>query len=178
MLNCVSQNSRAIQWPLSRSALTLVEVVVSTLIVGLMTVAALNGLGATTRSSETAGNRAIAQGMADDLLAEILATAYSEPSGSTAFGLDAGETAPRSNFDDVDDFDGWNQQPPQAADGTTSSNRAEYRQIVEVQRVMPGNPTQATAGAVEQGAKRITVTIERDNVILAERTAVVTDTDE
>src|SRR5688572_25929932 len=55
----------------TRRALTLTEVVVSTLIVGLMTVAALDGLGSTTRSSELAGNRGIALGLADDLMAEI-----------------------------------------------------------------------------------------------------------
>src|SRR5262245_40826996 len=93
----------------SRPGLTLTEVVVSTMIVGMMTVAALNGLGSTTRSSELAGNRGIALGLADSLLAEILANPYNDPNGTPTFGLETGEVAPRSNFDDVDDFNGWNQ---------------------------------------------------------------------
>jgi type II secretory pathway pseudopilin PulG len=159
-----------------RPALTLVEVVVSTLIVGLMTVAALNGLGAATRSSESAGNCGVAQGLADSLMAEVLATAYSDPGGSAVFGLETGETAPRVNFDDVDDFHGWNQKPPQAADGATIADRPDYRQRITVTRVVPTNPIQATAGASDQGAKRICVQIEFEGVVLAEQYAIVTDT--
>lgn len=160
-----------------RGALTLVEVVVSTLIVGVMTVAALNGLGSATRSGELAGNRGIAQGLADDLMGEVLNTAYSDPSGTAVFGLEAGEAAPRTNFDDVDDFHNWNQKPPKAADGTTIPLRADYRQRVTVEKVVPTNPVQVVAGA-DQGAKRICVTIEYEDVELARRYAVVTDSAE
>lgn len=153
------------------------EVVISTLIVGLMTVAALSGLGSATRSGQLAGNRGIAHGLADDLMSEILNTAYSDPSGTAVFGLEAGETAPRTNFDDVDDFNGWNQKPPKAANGTTIANRADFRQRVRVEKVSPSNPSQVIGGA-DQGAKRICVTIECDDVELARRYAVVTDSAE
>jgi Tfp pilus assembly protein PilV len=161
-----------------RHALTLVEVVVSTLIVGLMTVAALDGLGAATRSSQWAGNQGIAQGLADDLMAEILTKAYSDPDGSAVFGLETGEAAPRSNFDDVDDFNGWNQKPPKAADGTTFSDRAKWRRSVIIERARLSDLTQTTAGDTDEGAKRIHVTIEYDDTMLAEEYALVTDTDE
>ena len=110
-------------------------------------------------------------------MAEILATAYSDPNGSAVFGLEAGEAAPRVNFDDVDDFNGWNQKPPKAADGTTIADRTDWRQRVTVERVVPTNPIQVTAGATDQGAKRIRVTIEYNDVVLAEQYAIVTDTD-
>jgi MSHA pilin protein MshD len=171
------RNRRCLWLQPHRRALTLAEVVVSTLIVAVMTVAALDGLGSTTRSSELAGNRGIAQGLADDLIAEILVTAYSDPDGSATFGLETGETAPRDNFDDVDDFNGWNQQPPKAADGTTIPDRAGFRQRVTVERVEPSNPTQVTAGT-DKGVKRVHVTIEYNNVVLADKFAVVTNTDE
>ena len=158
-----------------RSGLTLLEVVISTLIVGMMTVAALNGLGAATRSGDSAGNQAIALGLADDLLSEILATSYSDPSGTTNFGLESGEAAPRSNFDDVDDFNNWNQKPPQNADGTTIPDRTRFRRRVTVERVEPTNPAHATSGNTEQGAKRICVTVECNDVVLAKQYAVVTD---
>lgn len=160
-----------------RRGLTLTEVVVSTMIVGMMTVAALNGLGSTTRSSELAGNRGIALGMADSLMAEILATAYSDPNGAPTFGLEPGEAPPRVNFDDVDDFNGWNQLPPKAADGTIIPDRANFRQRVTVDRVMPATPTQTTPGT-DLGVKRIRVTIECNGIVLAEHAAIVTNTDE
>jgi MSHA pilin protein MshD len=177
MLNCGSRNNRSRPLPRCRRALTLVEVVVSTLIVGLMTVAALDGLGSTTRSSESAGNRGIALGLADELMAEILVKPYRDPNGAAVFGLEPGEVAPRVNFDDVDDFNGWNQLPPKDPDGTTKPDRAKYRRRVTVERVVPANPTQVTAGT-DQGVKRIRVTVEYNGVVLADEYAVVTDTDE
>jgi prepilin-type N-terminal cleavage/methylation domain-containing protein len=160
-----------------RRGLTLVEVVMSTLIVGVMTVAALSALGAATRSSESTGNRAVAQGLADDLMAEILATAYSDPNGSAVFGLETGEAAPRVNFDDVDDFNGWNRKPPQARDGTTLPDRADWRRRVIVERVEPSNPTQTTSGSTDLGAKRIRISVEYRDTVLADLFAVRTDTD-
>jgi hypothetical protein len=111
-------------------------------------------------------------------MSEILATAYSDPDGSAVFGLEPDEAAPRTNFDDVDDFSGWSRQPPQSADGTTMLNRADWRQLIVVQRVTPTNPAQTTAGNSDQGVKRICVTIEYDGDTLAEQYAIVSDTDE
>jgi type II secretory pathway pseudopilin PulG len=177
MWKFASRNSAPHSLPGGHGGLTLTEVVVSTMIVGMMTVAALNGLGSATRSSELSGNRGIALGLADSLQAEILATAYSDPNGAPTFGLEPGEAAPRVNFDDVDDFNGWNQMPPKAADGTTIPDRANFRQRVTVDRVVPATPTQTTPGT-DLGVKRIRVTIECDGVVLAEHTAIVTNTDE
>jgi hypothetical protein len=160
-----------------RRALTLIEVVASTMIVGLMSVAALNGLGAVTRSAESIGNRAIALGLADDLMAEILPLPYSDPNDTPVFGTETGESAagPRSTFDDVDDFHNWNVSPPTNRDGVIIPNRADWRHRVQIVRVVPNNPTQTTSGTTDQGAKRIHITIEFRNRVLAEQTAVRTD---
>lgn len=162
---------------LDRHALTLIEVVLSTLIVGVMTVAALNTLGAATRSSEAAGNRAVALGLADDLMAEVLNGAYREPSDTEVFGPESGEdSGTRLLFDDVDDYDGWNQLPPQARDGTTFTDRADWRRRVTVERVQPSDPTQLTSGSTDAGAKRIHVFVEYRGTVLAEQFAVRSDT--
>src|SRR2546421_12243172 len=100
--------------------LTLIEVVASTMIVSLMAVAALNALGAATKSSNSLGNRAVAAGLADELMSEIMMQPYSDPDGQAIFGHESGEaTSPRSAFDDVDDYNGWSTSPPQYRDGTT-----------------------------------------------------------
>jgi len=157
-----------------RRALSLVEVVASTMIVGLMTVAALNSLGAATRSSESIGNRAVALGLADELMSEILQAAYSDPTQTPVFGRESGEpSGPRSAFDDVDDYHGWNQSPPQYRDGTTMPDRADWRHRVQVSYVVPATPSQ-TAGS-DQGAKRIQVFVEYRNQVLAKQVAVRTD---
>jgi type II secretory pathway pseudopilin PulG len=157
--------------------LTLIEVVASTMIVGLMAVAALNALGAATKSANSIGNRAVAAGLADELMSEIMMQSYSDPDGSPIFGHESGEsTNVRSAFDDVDDYDGWNASPPQYRDGTAIPDRTNWRQRVTVTYVTPTNPT--TTSATDQGAKRIHVTIEYQNVVLADQYAVRTDTDE
>jgi Tfp pilus assembly protein PilV len=159
-----------------RCGLTLVEVVMSTLIVGVMTVAALNALGAATQSGATAGERAIAYGLADDLMAEILQSAYSDPDETPEFGPEDGEDAStRADFDDVDDFNGWNSLPPESRDGTALADRANWRRRVVVTHVVPTNPSQATSGNADQGAKRIRVIVEYKGVVIIEQYAVRTD---
>jgi type II secretory pathway pseudopilin PulG len=161
----------------TRRALTLVEVVASTMIVGLMAVATLNSLGAATRSADSIGNRAVAAGLADELMAEIVQQPYRDPGGSSVFGREGGEAAsPRSVFDDVDDYDGWNASPPQYRDGTVIPDRANWRQRVEVVRTLPANPVQTSN--TEQGAKRIRVIIQFKNETLVTLDALRTDADE
>src|SRR5687767_9398119 len=83
--------SASISWPRHimfsqskqiRTALSLIEVIASTMIVGMMAVATLNALGAATKSSDSIGNRAIAAGLADELMSEIVQQPYSDPDGS------------------------------------------------------------------------------------------------
>ena len=161
----------------TRAALTLIEVVASTMIVGMLAVATLNSLGAATRSADSIGNRAVASGLADELLSEIIQQAYIDPDGAAVFGQESGESsAPRSAFDDVDDFNSWNASPPQYRDGTAIPNRTNWRQKVQVTWVVPSNPSQ-TSGT-DQGAKRIRVTIEYQDQVLADESAIRTDTDD
>jgi type II secretory pathway pseudopilin PulG len=159
-----------------RRALSLVEVVAATMIVGLMTVAALNSLGAAAASSKSISNRALALGLADELMAEIQLKSYKDPNSTPAFGLETGEAAsPRSAFDDVDDYHLWNQSPPVYSDGTVMPERSDWRHKAVVDYVQPASPTLGTVGNTDQGAKRIKVTIEYRDRILAEQVAVRTD---
>ncbi len=163
--------------PPTRRGLSLIEVVASTMIVGMMAVATLNALGAATKSSDTIGNRAIAAGLADELMSEIVQQPYSDPDGSNSFGREGGEPAsPRSAFDDLDDYNTWNVTPPQYRDGTVIPNRTNWRQRVEITRVVPSNPTQVSGS--EQGAKRVRVIIEFQNQELADQSSIRTNTDE
>lgn len=161
---------------ITRPALSLIEVVASTMIVGMMAVATLNALGAATKSSDKIGNRAIALGLADELMSEIIQQPYSDPDGSAVFGREGGESAtPRSAFDDVDDYDSWNASPPQYRDGTAIPDRTNWRQRVAITRVVPTNPSQTSV--TDQGAKRIQVTIEYRDQVLADQAAIRTNTD-
>jgi MSHA pilin protein MshD len=161
-----------------RRALTLLEVVVATLIVGVMAVVALNALGAVTRSSQSFGNRAVALGLAEDLMAEIMQVAYSDPDQDPVFGREASESAsPRTQFDDVDDYQNWNHEPPQDRNGAPLADRTEWRRRVTVENVSATNPTQVVSNNIDTGVKRIHVFVEYRDVVLIELVALRADTD-
>ncbi|HEX6961995.1 MAG TPA: hypothetical protein VF175_09025, partial [Lacipirellula sp.] len=70
------------------------EIVISTAIVGVMTVAALESVNMTYRVRRINSNRLTAQGLAQELLAEVVAMPYTDPQNpGGAIGLDAGENS-------------------------------------------------------------------------------------
>lgn len=157
----------------STFGLSLIEVVAATLIVGMMSVAALNSLGSAMRSAESTGNRAIAQALADQLMSEILLQHYKEPTQTAQFGPEASESdGTRSQFDDVDDYHLLSEQPPADRDGTEHANRDDWSRSVTVEFVSSLDISEAAA--TDQGAKRIRVTVEHDGKLLADQSAVKT----
>jgi len=174
IVNCGLRITRRFDSNPKSRGLSLIEVIASTLIVGLMMVAALNSLGAATQSAESIGNRAVALALADELMAEIAQLPYEDPTQTAVFGRETGEAAsPRSDFDDVDDYNGWDQSPPQYRDGALIPDRTMWRQLVQVRRVVPTNLSQASP--TDLGAKLIRVVIEYDGQPLAEQIAIRTN---
>jgi MSHA pilin protein MshD len=160
-----------------KCGLTMVEVVVSTMIVGVLMIAELNALGSAMSSSESAGNRAVALGLSDDLMAEILKAKYVDPGTSPTFGPETGESgSSRAAFNDVDDYNSWSEQPPQAKDGTAMTDRSDWRRRVTVERVTASDPTTTTT--TESGVKRIRVDVDFKGTNVIEQTAIRTDSDQ
>jgi type II secretory pathway pseudopilin PulG len=148
------------------------------MIVGLMAVAALNSLGAATRSALSAGNRAVAVGLADELISEAMDLAYRDPDEVPIFGREDGETSgPRNLFDDIDDYHAWDENPVVSATGVALPDRGKFRRYASVAFVAPDNPTTITAGNTDLGVKRIRVIVEYDGQPLAEQFALITDVD-
>lgn len=155
-------------------AFTIVEAVMSTVIVALMFVAALNTVGASKLTQRQAALSSQGRLFADLLLSEILEQSYKDAGGAPVFGCEPGEsTATRADFDDVDDYNGWTASPPTAKDGTVLANSAGWRQAVTVQWIDRLNPSQVQVS--ESNAKRITVTLSYNNTpqttLVAIRTA-------
>lgn len=154
---CTDEPASGRARPIWGQGMTLVEVVVSTAVVGLMLVAALNTVGATARSYAAARNLQQGHLLAQQLMAEILEGRYEDPGGSPVFGREAGETTTgRSGYDDVDDYDGWSACPSQQRDGTLVPGAEDWTREVAVEWVDPSDPSVAVAS--ESGLKRITVT--------------------
>lgn len=158
-------------------ALSLVEVAASTFIISLIVVAALNSIGAANWSSHSIGNRAVAVGLADELMSEIVQAAYQDPNQTPKFGREPGESnGLRSDYDDVDDYANWSKKPPVYRDGTDVPDLADWRQRVDVDYVRPDDLTQVIKD--DLGVKRIHVRIEYRDETLAEQYAFRTNTDQ
>lgn len=156
-----------------RRGLTLVEMVISIAIVGVMLVAALNTVGAAKLGAQTTGDHAKGTLLAQQLMAEILRQSYEEQVDTVAFGREMSESSmSRANFDDVDDYDGWSASPPQYLDGSVIPDLAGWGRQVSVTWGDPSNLKQAAV--VETDVKLITVTVTHDDRVVGSLNAIRT----
>ncbi len=158
-----------------RPGFSLVEVVISTLLVGLMLVAAMRSVGASIRAGMSTANRGKALMLAEDLMSEILQTEYIEPVETAVFGMETSETGgTREFFDDADDYDDWDASPPQAKDGTAIPDLNGWRRKVFVYHLDPDNLQTSLADNDDQGVKWIQVIIESNSQELANISVIQT----
>lgn len=141
----------------SRRGFSLVEVAVSTLLVGVLLAASLAGTGQALLGQRQTADRAVAKVLVESMLAEIVQLAYVDPSvANPPLGLDSGESSTnRNTFDDLDDYAGHTASPPTTKAGDAIPGLTGWERTVEVVWINPA--TLAVSGA-DTGAKRITVT--------------------
>jgi hypothetical protein len=143
------------------------------LVSGLMVVT-MNLAGVSRVAQQGVSETGIGQLLAAALMSEILALPYEEPLDAVAFGREAGELATsRAAYDDVDDYNGWTESPPQDKSGKVLPDRTGWRRQVAVARVNP-NALDVTS-LLETGAKRITVTVTHESREVAVLVAIRTD---
>jgi type II secretory pathway pseudopilin PulG len=158
-----SDNLRAFEMKMSltarrRGGITLIEAVLSILIVSIMMVSVLQTLGSSAIADRVHAAQRIGPALASQLMAEILATEYEDAGGSPVFGRENGEPGShRKKLDDVDDYDGWSSSPAEDRDGSAISGLSGWTRSVSVQWVDPSNVS--TVVNVESGLKRIVVTV-------------------
>lgn len=158
----------------TRRGVTLAEVAISTAVLGVLAVGALDAVGTAATTRERAVERARGQLLADEMLAHILSKDYLDwGSGvSDVIGPSLSEsTAGRwGAFNDVDDFHGWSSSPPRDGNGAALPGfDASWRRSVTVEFVHLADP--GTARATSDGVKRITVTVEHNGRVVGEAVA-------
>ena len=170
--------SRAQRVSRRRPGLSLAEVVISTLLVGLMIVPALHSTGAALRANRAISRHGQGVGLAESLMSEILQTDYQEPDDAPAFGVEGSEApadqGPRTLWDDADDYFQWDASPPEAKDGTALPDLDGWRRTVEVVNVDPDDLATALANNDDRGVKRIAVTVEHDGEEVAKLVTIQT----
>ena len=158
-----------------RAGVSLVEVVVSTFIIGVLMIAALRSLGASVRSSHRLVRSTKSNQLAHDLLSEILELSYEDPDGSATFGREADESliVIRAELDDVDDFQPWIENPPVDGEGNalTGFDNSWQREVT----VVYADPEDLTARLdSDSGIKRIDVIIKYKGTQIAKATGFQT----
>ncbi len=139
------------------TAFTLIEAVMSILVVGLMLVAVLNTLGASKLSQMRNTEQSLGPMLAQDLMTEILNQHYMEPATTGTFGLEGENATVRTDWDDVDDYDGWSSTPPQDRNGTDLPGMDGWGRKVTVTWADAAD-LNSTSGSAN-GIKRIDVTV-------------------
>lgn len=156
-----------------RRAISIIEGLVSMILVSGLLVVSLDMCGAAVTSSKGMFEQARGRFLAQGLLSEILANAFEEPPpDSPAFGKETGEMiGTRIMFDDVDDYDTWTASPPQRKDGTDLAGFDGWTRKVQVRYL---NATTLLVWPTSTGIKRIVVTVEHNGGVVATMTAVRT----
>ena len=147
----------------ARRGLSQVEVVMATLITGVVLVAALKSVGASISGQRRLAGQARGGMLANAMLEEIAAQHYEEPTGAGPLGTDGGESPTnRQTFDDVDDFHGWSASPPELADGMVLTELNNWDRTVTVEYVFANDFT--TVSGANTGVKRVTVVVRQSGV--------------
>jgi type II secretory pathway pseudopilin PulG len=136
--------------------LTLVEALLSIVLVATMLVAMLRTFSAIARGQLLLASRSSATCLGNQLISEILQNQYQDPN-NPVFGLEAGESnVSRASINDVDDYNGWVDSPPKWGDGNVIPGLTGWKRTVAVAYVDPNtlNPC-----GTDAGLKRITVTV-------------------
>ena len=149
-----------------RRGLSLPEVMISTLLVGVVLVAAMKTVGAVFRTRQVNAQLGVGKVLAEQLMSEILQARYEDPEEtvvplgdpSNPLGIETDETnTTRADFDDVDDYEQWSGVPPEDKDGAPLAGYENYERTVQVTHVQPDSGNTATN--TETGLKRISVTV-------------------
>ena len=168
-------NARHARWNRGRSrrsigrlgGFSVIEVAMSSLLVGVVLVASLQVTGQALVVQRDRANMSTGVFLAEGLLGEILLLPYMEPGlTSSAIQLETGELANnRSTFDDVDDYHNYSESPPKSPENIPLIGFDGWERLVQVRWVNPDNLNQARAA--ESGVKRVTVEVRRNGQLLA-----------
>lgn len=139
----------------NRDGFTIVEASIAVLLVGILLTASIGTVGALAQSRRVQADRRGGYALAEQLMTEIMATAFADPDQTPSFGPETGESS-RALFDDVDDYNGYSASPPTARDGTALTGYTGWTRSVVVAFVNPASPDVVVASST---LKKITVTV-------------------
>ena len=136
------------------------EVVVSTILVGVLMVSSFSSIAASRRSQTFESNKVRGLAIAEALLAEICQLPMRDPINTDSFGTAADERGTsRIKFDDVDDYHNLVDEPPKSKSGVAYTSCSDLSRRVIIDRVKSSDWNSTTSSY--EGVYRITVRVLR-----------------
>jgi len=159
-----------------RRGLTLIEVVVSTLLVSTILLASLNAAASFQRNQSAMRASIQSRELADRIFNEITCRYFRDPV-EPGFGVEADEFPDtRSSFDDIDDYDQYSEQGPTRRDGTNIDGFAGWSYVIRVVPVEADTSGVTTSNAtVLSPLRRITVSCTSPDGETIDSVALVSD---
>ena len=172
----MNPNNQQLRIKPHRGGFSYIEVIISAVIISVLLVAGLRLFATLGRSQAAANDMEIAAHLAVELIEEIAERNYADRSNTNIFGPSPAEVGPdRTLYDDVDDYHNWSANPPLDHFGQPYTQYADFTRSVEVQYIK-ANDFSLTS-AVDEGFKKVVVTVSRQGRELTKQTYVVADTD-
>lgn len=140
---------------------TLIEVAISTVLVGVVLVASLETLGGSMRTTRAAADTIDAYNVLGMMLNEVRSAPFEDPDGNTAgLGIEADEPSSptdRLAFDDADDYAGYTSTPPTSPDGTSIAGYDGWTQTFTVTYLEadPSDRDLRTTTLIDEGLRLI-----------------------
>jgi Tfp pilus assembly protein PilV len=141
---------------LPRRGFTTIEAALSVVVVAIIALSAVQMAGTSAVLTTVQKDQARGTALARQLMAEIMQQHYIDPGTSPVFGPESAET--RATYDDVDDYNGYTESPPQNNDASLVNGFTGWTRSTVVEWVSSSSPG-GTASASETGLKRITITV-------------------
>ncbi|OGH55605.1 MAG: hypothetical protein A3G34_00855 [Candidatus Lindowbacteria bacterium RIFCSPLOWO2_12_FULL_62_27] len=151
----------------TQGGFSLLEVLVCSFILSILSVSILHGLTALELESRLAKSRMNAGLLAADLREEILSRPPLDPDGSPVMGREAGESGGRLSYDDQDDYQGYVDGPPTDIGGAPLAGMERLSRAVRIENVAPDRPAGPSTDTGPRGLRRFTVTVYRDKAEIA-----------
>jgi len=136
---------------------TLIDLIITIIILGIAIPPMVGVFITSTRNSTFGVNMARANHLASNLFEEIRSKRWDENTGAASATLGP-DSETRATYDDVDDFHGLNETPPQDSLGVAISGSTGFRQQVSVCYVAD-TAVNTCLGSGTSNYKKITVTV-------------------
>ena len=137
------------------SGFSLIECVLSVVVVGVLTVASTGVFGTIARARYSQTESRLGTLLAQQLMTEALQQPFQQPGTTPGFGPRSGQARPA--YDAVDCYNGYTASPPASAAGAALAGYTGWTQSAAVSFVSPASPMTNTNTTTT--LKKVTVTV-------------------